>query len=73
MSAIIFVMEIKIVNCDFVYYIHIALLYVFVGKAEVLYKELMKHFDCYGQKRQEIREIDNELCHHTNSQGWTVS
>ena len=32
----------------------------------------MKHFDCFGQKRHLIREIDDELCHHTDSYGWKV-
>ena len=45
---------------------------VIVGKAEVLHEELMKHFDCFGKTRKEIREIDDELCHHTTSTGWEV-
>ena len=44
---------------------------MFVGKAEVLHEELMKHFDCFGKMRKEIREIDDELC-HTTSTGWEV-
>ena len=27
---------------------------VFVGKAEVLHEEMMKHFECFGKKREEI-------------------
>ena len=45
---------------------------VFVGKADSLHDELMKHFDSFGQKRHKIREIDDELCHHTDSSGWNV-
>ena len=47
-------------------------LQVFVGKADSLHDELMKHFDSFGQKRHKIREIDDELCHHTDSSGWNV-
>ena len=43
-----------------------------VGKAEVLHEELVKHFDCFGKMRKEIREIDDELCHHTTSTEWEV-
>ena len=45
---------------------------VFVGKAQVLHEELMKHFDCFGKTRKEIREIYDELYHHTTSTGWEV-
>ena len=45
---------------------------IFVGKATVLHEEIMKHFECFGMKRKEIREIDDELCHHTDSAGWEV-
>ena len=45
---------------------------MFVGKAEDLHEELMKLFDCFGKTRKEIREIDDELCHHTTSTGWEV-
>lgn len=45
---------------------------VFVGKALVLHEELAHHFTCFGKKRQEIREIDDELCHHTGECQWTL-
>ena len=46
---------------------------VYVGKAEVLHTEIVKHFECFDKKRDEIREIDDELCHHTESAGWEIS
>ena len=46
---------------------------VFVGKASVLHEELDKHFDCFSKKRKEIREIDDELCHHTEMSGWEIN
>lgn len=45
---------------------------VFVGKALVLHEELSHHFTCFGKKRQEIREIDDELCHHTGECQWSL-
>lgn len=46
---------------------------MFVGKANVLHVELCKHFENFGQKRDEIREIDDELCHHTDAAGWDIT
>ena len=46
---------------------------MFVGKASVLHVELCKHFDNFGKKREEIREIDDELCHHTDAAGWEIT
>ena len=46
---------------------------VFVGKADVLHVELCKHFDGFGKKREDIREIDDELCHHTDASGWEIT
>lgn len=46
---------------------------VYIGKAEVLHTEVMKHFECFDKKREEMREIDDELCHHTESSGWEIS
>ena len=46
---------------------------MFVGKASVLHIELCKHFDNFGKKREEIREIDDELCHHTDASGWEIT
>ena len=43
-----------------------------MGKAEVLHEEIMKHFECFGKKREEISEVDDELCHHTDASGWEV-
>ena len=43
---------------------------MFVGTANVLSDVLCKHFECFGKSRGEIREIDDELCHHTDSSGW---
>ena len=48
-------------------------LQVYVGKAEVLHKELSSHFDCFGKPRGQIRGIDDELCHHTNAAGWSIT
>eukprot|EP00731_Ephydatia_muelleri_P030672 Em0022g186a len=45
---------------------------VYVGKAEVLHKELSLHFDCFGKPRGQIRGIDDELCHHTDAAGWSI-
>ena len=45
---------------------------VFVGKSQVLHEELEKHFSCFGRKREEIREIDDELCHHTSQNEWKL-
>ena len=45
---------------------------VFVGKADVLHEELAKHFTCFGKKREEIREIDDELCHHSQECQWSL-
>ena len=44
----------------------------FVGKATVLHEELAHHFTCFGKKRQDIREIDDELCHHTQECQWSL-
>lgn len=46
---------------------------MFIGKASVLHVELCKHFDNFGKKRDEIREIDDELCHHTDASGWEIT
>ncbi|XP_064404262.1 uncharacterized protein LOC135349648 [Halichondria panicea] len=46
---------------------------VYIGKAHVLHEELSKHFDCFNKKREEIREIDDELCHHTEMSGWDLT
>ncbi|KAL5460519.1 hypothetical protein EMCRGX_G033970 [Ephydatia muelleri] len=46
---------------------------VYVGKAEVLHKELSLHFDCFGKPRGQIRGIDDELCHHTDAAGWSIT
>ena len=45
---------------------------MFVGKADNVAEELMMHFESFGQKRHLIKEIDDELCHHTDSSGWNV-
>ena len=45
---------------------------VFVGKAMVLHEELAHHFTCFGKKREEIREIDDDLCHHTQECEWSL-
>lgn len=45
---------------------------LYIGKAEVLFEELLKHFECFGKRRTEIREIDDELCHHTDISGWEL-
>ncbi len=39
----------------------------------MLHEELSKHFDCFNKKREEIREIDDELCHHTEMSGWDLT
>ncbi len=44
----------------------------FVGKADVLHEELMSHFEHFGKHLKDIREVDNELCHHTYAAGWKV-
>ena len=44
----------------------------FVGKATVLHEELAHHFTCFGKKRQDIREIDDKLCHHTQECQWSL-
>ena len=46
---------------------------VFVGKANVLHVELCKHFENFAKKREDIREIDDELCHHTDASGWEIT
>ena len=45
---------------------------MFVGKADILHEELEKHFDCFNKKREHMREIDDELCHHTDAAGWDL-
>jgi hypothetical protein len=45
---------------------------VYVGKAESLYDEMMKHFDAFGKPRAQISEVDDALCHHTDSAGWNL-
>ena len=54
-------------NCNFSF-----IQQIFVGKTDNLTEELTKHFESFGQKRHLIREIDDELCHHTDSSGWNV-
>lgn len=49
------------------------LLQIFVGRAEVLHEELCKHFECFSKTREEIREVDDELCHHTGASGWELT
>ena len=44
----------------------------FIGKAEILNEELTRHFECFGKRQKEIREIDDDLCHHTYAGGWKV-
>lgn len=46
---------------------------VYIGKAQVLREEICKHFECFGKKRDKICEIDDELCHHTESSEWGVT
>ncbi len=46
---------------------------MYIGKAQVLHEELGKHFDCFNKTREEIREIDDELCHHTEMSGWDLT
>ena len=46
---------------------------MFVGSAEVLSDALCKHFECFGKPRGEIGEIDDELCHHTDSSEWEIT
>ena len=45
----------------------------YIGKANVLHEEMTEHFDKFGKKRTEIREIDDELCHHTDMAGWEIT
>ena len=45
---------------------------VYVGKAKILHEDICKHFECFDKKRDEICEIDDELCHHTDSSGWEI-
>jgi len=46
---------------------------IYLGTAQSLSDDLCKHFECFGKKRDEIREIDDELCHHTDSSEWEVT
>ena len=46
---------------------------IYLGTAKSLSDDLCKHFECFGKKRDEIREIDDELCHHTDSSEWEVT
>lgn len=43
-----------------------------MGKAQVLHKEISGHFDHYEKKKDEIRDIEDELCHHTSMAGWDL-
>lgn len=45
---------------------------VFIDKAEVLHVGLASHFDQFGQQSHMMREIDQELCHHTGMAGWDL-
>ena len=49
------------------------MLQVFVGKANILHIELSKHFENFGKKKEDIRQIDDELCHHTDASGWDIT
>jgi len=42
----------------------------FTGKADVLHCTLAEHFECFGKPKASIREIDDELCHHTDAWDW---
>ena len=46
---------------------------VFVGKANILHIELSKHFESFGKKKEDIRQIDDELCRHTYASGWEIT
>ena len=46
---------------------------MYVGKAKVLHDDICKHFECFDKKREEISEIDDELCHHTDMSGWEIT
>ena len=46
---------------------------IFIDKAEVLHVELTNHFDQFGQQAHTMREIDQELCHHTGLAGWDLT
>ena len=45
---------------------------VFLGKAKVLHATLAEHFECFGKPKASIREIDDELCHHTDAWDWQL-
>ena len=42
------------------------------GKAKVLHAALAEHFECFGKPRSSIREIDDELCHHSMASQWQL-
>lgn len=46
---------------------------VYIGKANILHVDLSKHFDCFGKSKRDIKEIDDELCHHTEMSGWEIT
>ena len=37
----------------------------------MLHEELAIHFDQF-EKKEGIRELDDELCHHTGIAGWEI-
>ena len=39
----------------------------------MLHEELANHFDQFGKWKEGLREIDDELCHHTSMAGWNLS
>lgn len=45
---------------------------IFIDKAEVLHVQLSHHFDQFEELSRTMREIDQELCHHTNMGGWEL-
>ncbi|XP_065883825.1 uncharacterized protein [Dysidea avara] len=45
---------------------------VYIGKAKVLHATLAEHFECFGKPRSSIREIDDELCHHSMASQWQL-
>lgn len=46
---------------------------VFAGCANVLMHDLCKHFENFGKKREDIADVDDELCHHTECSEWEIT
>ena len=45
----------------------------YIGKAYTLHEELSGHFDHFEERKNVIREIDDEICHHTSMAGWDLT